>query len=63
MAEKEKKAEPAYSKNALLKSEKYAGYADILTVVLDDDNVLYTKSEVERALKNYLNKPIQEELN
>ena len=63
MADKEKMNEPAYSKNALLKSEKYAGYADILTVVLDDDNVLYTKSEVERALKNYLNKPINEEVN
>ena len=59
MADKEKMNEPAYSKNALLKSEKYAGYADILTVVLDDDNVLYTKSEVERALKNYLNNPRQ----
>ena len=63
MAEKEKTTEPAYSKNVLIKSEKYAGYADVLTAVLDDDNVLYTKSEVERALKNYLNKPINEEVN
>ena len=62
MAEKEKTTEQAYSKNALLKSEKYAGYADVLMVLLDDD-VLYTKSEVERALKNYLNKPINEEVN
>ena len=62
MAEKEKTTEPAYSKNALLKSEKYAGYADVLMVLLDDD-ALYTKSEVERALKNYLNKPINEEVN
>lgn len=62
MAEKEKVNEPAYSKNALLKSERYAGYADVLTVLLDDD-VLYTKSEVERALKSYLNKPINEEVN
>lgn len=63
MAEKEKTTEPAYSKNVLIKSEKYAGYADVLTVVLDDDKVLYTKSEVERALKNYLSKPINEEVN
>ena len=62
MADKEKMNESAYSKNALLKSEKYAGYADVLMVLLDDD-VLYTKSEVERALKNYLNKPINEEVN
>ena len=62
MADKDKMNEPAYSKNALLKSEKYAGYADVLTVVLDDD-VLYTKSEVERTLKSYLNKPINEEVN
>lgn len=62
MADKEKMNEPAYSKNALLKSEKYAGYADVLMVLLDDD-VLYTKSEVERTLKNYLNKPVREELN
>ena len=62
MAEKEKVNEPAYSKNALLKSEKYAGYADVLMVLLDDD-VLYTKSEVDKALKGYLNKPINEEVN
>lgn len=62
MADKEKMNEPAYSKNALLKSEKYAGYADVLMVLLADD-VLYTKSEVEKALKNYLNKPINEEVN
>lgn len=62
MADKEKMNEPAYSKNALLKSEKYAGYADVLAVLLADD-VLYTRSEVEKALKNYLNKPINEEVN
>ena len=62
MAEKEKVNEPAYSKNALLKSEKYAGYADVLMVLLADD-VLYTKSEVEKTLKSYLNKPINEEVN
>ena len=62
MAEKEKTTEPAYGKNALLKSEKYAGYADVLMVLLDDD-VLYTKSEVERTLKNYLDRPIHEEVN
>ena len=62
MAEKEKMNEPAYSKNALLKSEKYAGYADVLIAVLDDD-ALYTKSEVDKALKSYLNKPINEEVN
>ena len=62
MAEKEKTTEPAYSKNALLKSEKYAGYADVLSAVLDDD-ALYTKSEVDKALKSYLNKPINEEVN
>jgi hypothetical protein len=62
MADKEKMNEPAYSKNALLKSEKYAGYADVLMVLLADD-VLYTKSEVEKALKSYLNKPINEEVN
>lgn len=62
MAEKEKVNEPAYSKNALLKSERYAGYADVLMVLLADD-VLYTKSEVERTLKNYLNKPVREEVN
>ena len=62
MADKEKMNELAYSKNALLKSEKYAGYADVLMVLLADD-VLYTKSEVEKALKSYLNKPINEEVN
>ena len=62
MADKEKMNEPAYSKNALLKSEKYAGYADVLTAVLNDD-ALYTKSEVDKALKSYLNKPINEEVN
>lgn len=62
MADKEKMNEPAYSKNALLKSEKYAGYADVLMVLLADD-VLYTKSEVEKALKSYLNKPINEKVN
>lgn len=62
MADKEKMNEPAYSKSALLKSEKYAGYADVLTAVLDDD-ALYTKSEVDKALKSYLNKPINEEVN
>ena len=62
MADKEKMNEPAYSKNALLKSEKYAGYADLLMVLLADD-VLYTKSEVEKVLKSYLNKPINEEVN
>ena len=62
MADKEKMNEPAYSKNALLKSERYAGYADVLMVLLADD-VLYTKSEVERTLKSYLNKPINEEVN
>ena len=62
MADKEKMNEPAYSKNSLLKSEKYAGYADVLTAVLDDD-ALYTKSEVDKALKSYLNKPINEEVN
>lgn len=62
MTEKEKTTEPAYSKNALLKSEKYAGYADVLMVLLADD-VLYTKSEVDKVLKSYLNKPINEEVN
>ena len=62
MADKEKTTEPAYSKNVLIKSEKYAGYADVLTAVLDDD-ALYTKSEVDKALKSYLNKPINEEVN
>ena len=62
MADKEKVNEPAYSKNTLIKSEKYAGYADVLMVLLDDD-VLYTKSEVDKALKSYLNKPINEEVN
>lgn len=62
MADKEKMNELAYSKNALLKSEKYAGYADVLMVLLADD-VLYTKSEVEKVLKSYLNKPINEEVN
>ena len=62
MADKEKMNEPAYSKNVLIKSEKYAGYADVLMVLLADD-VLYTKSEVEKVLKSYLNKPINEEVN
>ena len=62
MADKEKMNEQAYSKNALLKSEKYAGYADVLMVLLADD-VLYTRSEVEKVLKSYLNKPINEEVN
>ena len=62
MADKEKMNEPAYSKNALLKSEKYAGYADVLMVLLDDE-VLYTRSEVEKVLKSYLNRPINEEVN
>lgn len=62
MTEKEKTTEPAYSKNVLIKSEKYAGYVDVLMVLLADD-VLYTKSEVEKALKSYLNKPINEEVN
>ena len=51
MADKEKMNELAYSKNALLKSEKYAGYADVLTAVLDDDalytNVLVNNEKVE----------------
>ncbi len=62
MSEKEKTNEPAYSKNVLIKSEKYAGYADVLMVLLADD-VLYTRSEVEKVLKSYLNKPIIEEVN
>lgn len=62
MAEKEKTTEPAYSKNVLIKSEKYAGYVDVLMVLLADD-VLYTKSEVDKVLKSYLNKPINEEVN
>lgn len=54
--------EMEYSKKSLLNSEKYAGYRDALMVLLEDD-VMYTKSEVEQILKKFLNKPVNEVVN
>lgn len=47
--------ERAYTKAQLYKSEKYAEYRDIISVVLNDDES-YTFSEAESLINNFLNK-------
>lgn len=51
-----------YTKEQVLKSETYANYRDLFSVVLDE-NKSYTKKELEKAKNDFLNKPVVEQIN
>ena len=48
-----------YTKSKLLASKKYKNRIDLLTVILQDDNQ-YTFEEVDKAIKDFMNKKITE---
>lgn len=48
-----------YTKSKLLVSKKYKNRIDLLTVILQDDNQ-YTIEEVDKAIKDFMNKKITE---
>ena len=48
-----------YTKSKLLASKKYKNRIDLLTVILQDDNQ-YTIEEVDKAIKDFMNKKITE---
>lgn len=49
----EKKKEPTFSKEDLLKSKRFHDYRDIVSALLKD-GVKYTVSEVETMIANYM---------
>lgn len=61
MAETETK-ETTYTKAQVCKSKLYMGYYDVFDIVLEDGKQ-YTKAELEMLKKDFLSRPIQEEIN
>ena len=48
-----KKIEPAFTKEALLKSKRFCDNRDIVSAVLED-GVEYTVSDVEKMITNFM---------
>lgn len=57
MAAKKKAAEPAFTKEAILASKKYAPCIDAVNVCLKDGET-YTEVEIEKRLKAFLEKEV-----
>lgn len=62
MADTERTTAAAFSRDAIIASEKYKQYADILTIELKPDMV-YTADEVDSILAAFLHRPVQEKVN
>lgn len=62
MAAKTVKSEPTYDKSSILASKKYRQNVDVLALVLEDDKQ-YTTTEIDTKLKEFLAKPVKEEIN
>lgn len=54
----EKSVERKYSKEQILKSERYAGKRDLLGAILRD-NKQYGLKEVDNAIDNYMRKQVR----
>lgn len=52
------KAAVTYKKAALIDSERYAGRADLLEALLDDD-AEYTIGDVDKAVSAYMKKEVK----
>ena len=57
-----KAKEPTYTKAQVCKSKLYAGYYDVFDIVLEDGKQ-YTKAELEQLKTDFLNRPVEEEIN
>lgn len=51
-----------FTKSAILASDRFGRYRDLLGGLLEDD-VVYTADEVEKALKNALNHVVKQAIN
>lgn len=51
-----------FAKDALIASEKYKRYADILSITLDGGKE-YTAAEVDKILADFLSRPVEETVN
>lgn len=58
MAVKEKIVKPTFSKESLLKSERYKNQRDVLNALLKDD-VAYTIQEVDKLVNSFLKKEVK----
>lgn len=59
---KETTKETTYTKAQVCKSKLYMGYYDVFDIVLEDGKQ-YTKAELEMLKKDFLSRPVQEEIN
>lgn len=50
-------AEVSFSKNQLRNCREFRNRKDLLNVILKDDQ-MYTKSEVRKLIKKFLNRPV-----
>ena len=62
MAAKIVKNESTYDKSSILASKKYRQNVDVLALVLEDGKQ-YTTTEIDTKLKEFLSKPVKEEIN
>ncbi len=62
MAAKTVKSEPTYDKSSILASKKYRQNVDVLALVLEAGKQ-YTTTEIDTKLKEFLSKPVKEEIN
>lgn len=62
MAAKIVKNESTYDKSSILASKKYRQNVDVLALVLEDGKQ-YTTTEIDTRLKEFLSKPVKEEIN
>lgn len=58
MTVKEKIVKPTFSKESLLKSERYKNHRDVLNALLKDDAV-YTLEKVDNLINSFLKKEVK----
>ena len=58
MGVKEKTVKPTFTKENLVKSERYKNQRDILNALLKDDKV-YTLKEVDNLIETFLKKEVK----
>lgn len=62
MAEQTVVSDSKYTREALMASKKYRQQCDILAIVLEEEKE-YTLAEVDKAIEDFLKKPVKEEIN
>lgn len=56
------KVESKYTKAQVIKSDVFSAFRDVFNVVLDEGKE-YTKKELEKLKKDFLNRPVVEQVN